>query len=146
MEIKTQIDINASPDRVWAVLTDFAQYAFWNPFIRDIHGQIRANERLQVTLESSDGKQTTFRPVVTGLDPTRLLLSWRGTLIARWLFTGEHTFRLELLAPGRTRFHQSEAFAGLLVPLLRKSLDTTTKRDFELMNEALMEEAERTGF
>lgn len=143
MEIQTQIDIDAAPERVWAVLTDFARYPAWNPFIRSIEEVASVGGRLQVTLRAADEKQTTFRPLVTGAEHDRFVLSWRGTLITPWLFTGEHAFRLEALALGRTRFHHGEAFAGVLVPLLRKSLETTTRRGFELMNEALKKESER---
>ena len=145
MEIQTQIDIDASPERVWSVLTDFAQYPAWNPFIRSIRGEARVGGWLQVTLGTENEKRVTFRPVVTSVEQTSFLLAWRGTLIAPWLFTGEHKLRLEPLASGRTRFHHGEVFAGLLVPFLRKSLDTTTRRGFELMNEALKQESERVG-
>jgi uncharacterized protein YndB with AHSA1/START domain len=31
--LHTEIEIEASPDRVWKTLTDFAAYPDWNPFI-----------------------------------------------------------------------------------------------------------------
>jgi hypothetical protein len=40
-------------------------------------------------------------------------------------------------------FRQGEVFTGLLVPLLRRSLDGATKQGFIAMNEALELEAER---
>ncbi|RYZ45415.1 MAG: SRPBCC domain-containing protein, partial [Chitinophagaceae bacterium] len=32
-QIKTEIVINASKEKVWAILTNFSQYPQWNPFI-----------------------------------------------------------------------------------------------------------------
>ena len=141
MEIQTQIDIDAPPERVWTVLTDFERQA-WNPFLREIRGEVREGARLYVRLGPPDGSVNTFKPVVTRVEPDRAF-SWLGTLGAGWVFRGEHSFRLEPLGAGRTRFHHGEVFGGLLVPLLRKSLDTDTRRGFEAMNRALKAEAER---
>jgi uncharacterized protein YndB with AHSA1/START domain len=35
-ELHSEIEIDASAERVWAILTDFASYPRWNPFIRSI--------------------------------------------------------------------------------------------------------------
>ena len=141
MEIQTHIDIDAPPERVWTVLADFERYPDWNPFIREIRGDVRQGARLHVRLGPPGGKTTAFTPVVTRVDSGQAL-AWLGTLGFSWIFAGEHVFRLEPLGESRTRFHQSESFRGVLVPLLRKSLDTDTRRGFERMNEAIKREAE----
>ena len=142
MQIETQIDIDASGSRVWDILTDFERYPEWNPFVRTIRGEAREGARLDVELGPPGGKVMTFRPTVTRAAP-RAAFSWLGTLGASWIFRGEHSFRLEPLDGGRTRFYHSETFGGILVPLLRKSLDTDTRRGFEAMNQAIKQEAER---
>ena len=35
-EIKTEILINATPEKVWSILTSFDNYPNWNPFIKSI--------------------------------------------------------------------------------------------------------------
>lgn len=47
-EIVTEIEINASPSRVWQVLTDFEKYPTWNLFIKKISGIATRNEKLEV--------------------------------------------------------------------------------------------------
>ena len=37
-ELHSEIEIDASAERVWGILTDFASYPEWNPFIRRISG------------------------------------------------------------------------------------------------------------
>ena len=32
-QLTAEIEVQASPDRVWEVLTNFAAYQAWNPFI-----------------------------------------------------------------------------------------------------------------
>lgn len=142
MEIHTQIDIDAPPDRVWSVLTDFERHSDWNPFIREIRGEVREGSRLYVRLGPPDRKPMTLKPVVTKAEPNRTF-SWLGQFLASWVFQGEHTFRLEPLGADRTRFHHGEAFGGVLVPVLRSSLENNAPRWFERMNEALKAEAER---
>ena len=38
-QLHTQIEIYVSDKRVWELLTDFASYPQWNPFIRHISGR-----------------------------------------------------------------------------------------------------------
>src|SRR5690348_14839623 len=68
-------------------------------------------------------------------------LRWRGRLIVRGLFDGEHAFRVE--DRGHTcRLHHSERFSGVLVPLFGSSLLDATRQGFEAMNVALKARAE----
>lgn len=139
--LATEIVIDAPPAVVWQVLTDFADYPAWNPFIRAISGELQRGARLDVCIQPMNSKMMRFRPQVLVCDAPHHL-RWRGTLIVPGLFDGEHDFRLERLEDGNTRFLHSETFSGLLVrPLVRK-LEAQTLPGFAAMNAALKARAE----
>src|SRR5690625_2419123 len=139
--LHTEIEIDASPERVWAVLSDFASYPQWNPFIKSITCVPRQGERLRITIQPGSRKCIRISRVVLTADAGR---GWQcmGELLFRGIFDGEHRFLIEPLGEGKVRFQQSERFSGLLVSLLRGSLDRDTKRGFEEMNQALKARAE----
>lgn len=139
-EIATEIEINASPARVWSVLVDFSAYPDWNPFIRELVGMPHVGETLKVTISPGDGKKMTFRPKVSVAEPEREL-GWLGRLLIPGLFDGEHSFRIVALASNRVRLVHGERFSGLLVGLARTSLEGT-RAGFEAMNRALKARAE----
>ena len=140
-ELHSQIEIEAPAERVWRLLTDFASYPEWNPFIRRISGEPNAGERLEVRIEPPGARGMTFKPTVLNAEPNREL-RWLGHLLVPGLFDGEHSFTIQPLGEGRVLFVQREEFRGLLVPLLARSLDNGTRRGFEEMNRALKERAE----
>ena len=41
-EVHSEVEIEASGERVWQILTDFASFPLWNPFIRRISGEASA--------------------------------------------------------------------------------------------------------
>ena len=139
-ELASEMDINAPSGRVWSILTDFAAYPSWNPFIRSIRGEPRLGARLEVRIQPSGARGMTFRPVITSLTPGAEL-AWRGRLLLPGIFDGIHRFALTQ-AGSVTQFRQGETFAGVLVPLLRASLDRYTLRGFHEMNQALKARAE----
>jgi hypothetical protein len=55
-ELHSEIEIDASAERVWDILTDFASYPQWNPFIRRIGGELEVGERLEVRLQPPDSR------------------------------------------------------------------------------------------
>jgi hypothetical protein len=132
--------IDAAPERVWAILMDFAAYPSWNPFIVGIEGEARVGTRLTVNVQPPGWTAQTFKPVVLTVEPARAFV-WRGTLpIIPGLFAGEHSFRLTPQGD-RTSFLHAESFSGLLVPLLKKML-ARTEEGFQQMNAALKARAE----
>jgi hypothetical protein len=139
--LHTEIEIEASAERVWAVLADFASYPQWNPFIRSVVGVPQQGARLQIAVQPSGGKVMRFSPVVLAAEAGREL-RWLGRFLFPGVFDGEHRLAIEPLGQGKVRFQQSERFSGFLVGLLRARLDRDTKRGFEEMNRALKARAE----
>jgi hypothetical protein len=140
-ELHSEIEIQASAERVWLVLTDFASFPQWNPFMRRASGDVKVGARLEVHLQPSGASGMTFKPTVLKAEPNQEL-RWLGHLIVPGLFDGEHILTIEPLDANRVRFAQREIFTGLLVPLLARGLDTNTRRGFEEMNRALKARAE----
>jgi len=141
-QLETQIEIEASAERVWSLLVDFPAHSRWNPFIRSIAGSPAKGQSLQVLIQPPGAKGMRFRPTVLAVEANREL-RWKGKLFLPGLFDGEHYFQLESKAGGGIIFRQGEIFSGLLVPLFRGSLDGATRQGFVAMNEALKREAEK---
>jgi hypothetical protein len=138
-EIQTEIEINAPPEEVWRVLTDFAAYPEWNPLVRSASGELREGGRLEIFVQVPEGPGRKFTPEVLRAEPAREL-RWIGRLPLN-LFNGEHIFRLEPGGPGRTLFRHGERFSGLLIPFMGGTI-RKTHRGYLLMNEALKARAE----
>jgi hypothetical protein len=143
-EIVTEIEINASPSRVWWVLTDFKNYQTWNPFIKKISGIPARNEKLEVHMPDPRGGMMVFTPDVLVAEREREL-RWLGRSEGN-AFNGEHCFLIEPIENNnnnnKVHFTQSEKFTGSIAASLEGWLDTVVKQNFEDMNRALKQRAE----
>lgn len=144
-EISTQIHINAGPERVWQVLTDFERQGQWNPFVRSITGHVAEGHRIKVVLGPQGSKPMTFRPTVVAYEPNRAF-RWLGHLGFPGLFDGEHSFELLENGDGTTTFLHKEQFRGILVGLIAKKLDADIRAGFESMNRALRQQVEEVVY
>lgn len=135
-ELRTTIEINTIPERVWQILTDTDKFPDWNPFIRSVKGKLARGETIEVVLGQE--KTMTFRPTILEVTPNRTL-RWLGKLFVGGLFDGEHIFEIEPLGANRVRFIQREKFSGLLIPVFNFD---GTESGFNAMNRALKQRAE----
>ena len=78
-QISTDIEINASAERVWQVLTDFPKLPEWNPFLRSVEGKLDVGQPLKVYLKGSKGMGMTSKPTVLKAEPNREF-RWLGRL------------------------------------------------------------------
>jgi len=141
-EIVTEIDINAPSSKVWQVLTDFEKHPSWNPFIKKITGKPVKDAKLEVHMPDPQGGTMVFSPTVLAAEPNREL-RWLGKSEGD-VFNGEHRFLIEPKGEDKVRFTQSERFTGSMVTRLEGWLDTPVKSNFEAMNRALKDRAEKS--
>jgi hypothetical protein len=139
--VTARITINAGPNEVWEVLTQFEKFSLWNPFIRQIQGRLEPGSKLKMSLSVRSGRTISLRPTLLRVDPHREL-RWRGHLWVPGLVDGEHAFHIETIQESKVRFIQQESFGGLLVPFIWWSLKEDARRGFEDMNQAIKKRAE----
>ena len=70
-ELRSEIEITASARRVWEILTDFAGFPQWNPFIRRARGNLVVGERLDILMQPSGARGMTFSPTVLNVETDR---------------------------------------------------------------------------
>lgn len=109
--------INASPEAVWAILTDGAKWTAWNPTIKKVVGVIEPGAKLKVFTKLSPGRAFPVR-VSELVPPGRMV--WTGGM-PLGLFRGVRTYTLAPVAGG-VEFAMREEFSGLLAPLITRSI------------------------
>jgi hypothetical protein len=146
VRLTTSVEIQATPEEVWAVLTDFSAYPQWNPFITSAEvtspGGLEPGATLRNNLHDASG-DTVFIPEVLVADPGQEL-RWLGKVGPGWIVDGEHAFQIERIGPDRVRLTQSEDFTGVLVPFIQGQLHNQTLPQFEAMNQALAQQVAAT--
>lgn len=141
--LRFEAEIDAPPERVWELLTDFASFPRWNPFIRKASGRVAVGQQLDIQLRLYSWGLTRFRPVVTVAKPGQEL-RWLATMIRPGVFDVDRYFVLEPLEGGRTRFIQGENCSGPLAPILLGSgLDRRILRGYRRFAKALKRRAQR---
>jgi hypothetical protein len=143
-QLRSQVIIDATPERVWRVLIDFGSYSRWNPFIVSADGDAEPDSRLVLRMQPVGSRGMTLRPTVTEATPGHRL-RWVGRLGLPGIFDAEHSFTITPRAEGGVRLTQDERFQGMLVPLMARSLDRHTLPAFEAMNAALKHRAEQAA-
>jgi hypothetical protein len=141
-EVRSEIEINSYPESVWKILTDFATYDQWNPFINKIIGLPTEGSKIDIYIETPSGKNRKYSPRITKVEEGREL-RWFGKSSLPGFLNAEHIFTIEELQPESVRFIQREVFDGLLPRLFGKGLDRDVMQGFQDMNDALKKRAER---
>jgi hypothetical protein len=139
-EIRSDIEIHASADKIWQVLTALDKYTEWNPFLHHASGSVELGEKVDVTFKYGS-KDMTLHCTVTKNDPNHEL-RWKYHVGLPFLYQGEHCFVIEPAGDNLVRFIDKEIFTGLLIPFMVNEND---RGDFEAMDKALKARAEVAG-
>jgi len=138
--IEVVTDIEASPDEVWAVLTDFTHYSVWTSYIQQISGRAEEGFYLRVVLEPPGRRRySVFTPVLEATPGVRLAWAMVIPGVSRLhssIFAGTHEFALTALPNSTTRLTHREFFSGLLARFVKEGA-RGAKEGFETFNAAL---------
>ena len=107
--VHTELVIKASPQAVWSVLTNAAEYVKWNPVIVPVKGQFQAGSRLQYRMTGQNGKISQLKAVVRKVIPLKEINQFGGMPL---IMTFSHTWRL-VPVQGGTRVIQHEEYRGI---------------------------------
>lgn len=138
-QIETVLDIPTSPEKLWALLTDFAHYSAWNPFIVEAKGNPIPQSTLHLRVKL---------PELAPLDLTAQVseckepysLHWQSFLGEVNQIRGDHYLILEPLGPTHTRLIHGENFQGPGAEDFVRDMEPLTRAGFEAMNQALLKE------
>jgi hypothetical protein len=143
-EIRTTADIHSTPEKVWAVLTDFGAYSQWNPFITKASGALQPGEPLQLQLEPPGSHPRALQPTLLEADPGREL-RWHGRLGFLGLLEAYHTVSLVNKGTNRTHVIARTTFTGPFVGFYTQLIDTNLREGFEGMCRALKARVQGPG-
>lgn len=120
-ELAVEVEIAASPSRVWEVLTDFRAYVEWHPY-QTITGDAEAFGRIEVTSRrlGSDGVETRSTGIIMRFEPTIALEFVSGS---PFFWGARRWFHLQATPKG-TLLRHGTTFTGWLA---RRAFKTTHK-------------------
>lgn len=142
-EIATEIEIEAPPTRVWAVLVDTSRYPQWNPFIVELRGELSVAQDIRFFFRIPPAPRLPGRATVLKFE-AGAELRWAGRLLWPWLFRAEHYHLLTPTDGGHTRFRHGEVFSGLLAVLAWPLLRFFAQPVYGRFNRALRERVEQS--
>jgi hypothetical protein len=108
---QTSFEINAPANRVWQVLTTLDRYGEWNPQISRASGTLRQGARIHLRLTLPGRPAMDLSATIEEAQSDRVL-TWRGHVMAPWLFEGYRRFAIEPIAEDRVRLTHLTAIPG----------------------------------
>lgn len=140
-ELRSEVEIDAPRSRVYRLLTDFARYEEWNPYLTSVRGELAVGRTLHVELSLPEGSAYELQPRITRVAEGEEL-RWVGRFwSSAFLLQAEHSFGLTEPKPGVTRVVQGQDFSGFLLRFSGNAL-TLAARGAIYMNLALKKRAE----
>jgi len=134
-------EIDAPAGVVWEVLTDFARYGEWNPFVIACRSTLRPGEPIDLRVKLF-AKPQEQREWVTEHTPGRSF-AYGMKPFPFGALRSERSHLVEPLGEGRARYTSHFELAGWLLPVVQALLGTRLERGFAGMSAAIKDRSEQ---
>jgi hypothetical protein len=138
-EVRHEITLDASVEKVWQTVIDFEHYSQWNTQLSYLGGKIAPNEKLHLKLAVEGATPYEFKPTVSQWKE-REVFGWIAITGLPRVFDGEHFFELNDLKNGKTLLINREEYRGILslimqqLPMMKLAPKGFEKMNLELKN------------
>jgi hypothetical protein len=132
---KSELEIPAPPESVWAVLTDFDRWPIWNADVKSMQFRGPVAPGSAFRWKAGPG---TISSVIERVEPPGLV-AWTGTTLG---IRATHCWILEP-QDGRTLVRTEESYDGLIARVFRRSLQSMLDGALERGLRYLKTEVER---
>jgi len=121
--IQHSIEINASPQKVWQVITDLDSFPVWSGFKGTLNcRRLTRGARIIVKARPRPGKLKITWYTVSEYEPEQRL-GWRALYLPFGLLSGHRVFELKRLAADRTLVTTAESYYGWGLGLMKRKLE-----------------------
>jgi hypothetical protein len=138
--IKTAIIINASPEQVWEVLTDFKKLDTWSTSFQGLEGDFCKDGEIEVAFKSPFGGLTKMKKKLFQFEEGRSF-AWTGVFLLG--MSDYHIHSVKELPNGQTEFSQEDGLQGGASFLLGKVLEKQMQKAYVQFNQELKNVVER---
>jgi hypothetical protein len=137
-EYHTKIEIIASIEKVWEVLSDFEGYNEWNPLVSQITGDISEGGTIKTTIVPL---RKTYSATLLSFKENGEMI-WKGKQMASFLLAGKHYYILKKQNDNLTTLEHGEYFTGVFSVFISKRILQKMENAFVAHNIALKQRVE----
>ena len=141
--IATSIEIEAPPEAVWAVMTDFEAMPGWSSSLQSVEGELRDGGEVSVRFKPDPDKDRVNTYQHHLIYEEGVSFGWQGDVFAAGM-TDNHRYRLVDLGDGRTRLEHSDEARGGMTWLLGGAVMKAFEGFCTSFNQELKERVEST--
>lgn len=116
LEYSAGINIQAKPERVWALMTNAGDFPRWNSTVKSIEGKIALGQTIKLVAAIAPAR--TFSLSIIEFVPEKKMVWSDGNA----MFKGVRTYLLNAKGDGSTDFTMAEVYTGLMLPMIAGSL------------------------
>jgi hypothetical protein len=139
-EVFTQIEINATKEQVWSVLTDFDKMPDWSSSFQGIVGEFKQGGKAKSYFKAPIGKKNMeFEHTIIEF-AENVSFGWSDPLMLG--MKDHHIYKLETLENGNTLFTQTDGVEGGATHFMGKLVTKNMEKSYLEFNQELKDRVE----
>jgi hypothetical protein len=140
--VKAEIEIDATPEKAFDILTALEKYPEWNPFTPSIESTLEIGAAVSMRVRLGSGAKPSRQVEYVTANERPRKLCWGADIPFRFLIRADRCQTLVPIGGGRTRYVCSDVISGWLTPLVIHFFGPKMQRGFEDCALALKKRAE----